>query len=755
MPTGNRTRWQEKVKDYDRNGPGVLGYYLDTVSLMASLCPLYPEERNAAGDWERSEDPVLIAAVAGFRGKLQSQIDLVTSAVRSRESLGCVWIIHDRQTGWNVTNSVAGGGGTPHISWIDLYGDARETPTKDVFRSWVPDPYEPHLPTSPIRRAIPDLRRLRSVVRNQTRAADSRAIVNGILAFPPEPGENNRPFATGQAGQDLSGVDQQIEDFLELSTMAFGDDDLTAAYAPFPYKGTPPQWVAIGREIDQTALEAETVATSSFARAVNFPEQLLTQGPGQSTHWNEYLTQESAVKMGLSPKMQPLCDDVTTFYLRSYMIPVLRQKLVGWGPNPQRVRINYDLSFLLGRPPRSAELMQAYLAGVATRDEVASDLGIEVMELPEGMSEYEHWEIASGRAGAPYADVDANNNLVSDTPPGPPGGAGGFPALPSGVSQPALPMLAGGGPNAQGYEVQEPPNGPPVVAALPAPAPPQAPLAPALHRQPGTVLDGANPTKVSADAATRDQRLQASLMSIAAAAQIAVAADVVKKLIVAHPAQSDLRQKLRTLTPDKVWATADPAVLHKFDLEGIIANDMDAYRDRIAKEINQTADGFRKKWGDKIAPRSLNGRADVAAAAMTAGLTAWLVNRTTAGAIATAAVPAAVVRAAMMTASGASNDSAGGIVMGAGNTPIPASGGEWKGNYGFLTGDAVVRLLPQTYGLKWVHGFYGEPDKPFEPHVNLDGVTRPSLSSYAPYFPFDHQGCTCALLPDYETHPGT
>jgi len=38
---GQTAPWQERVKDYDLNGPGVAGYYLDVVGLMASMCPMY------------------------------------------------------------------------------------------------------------------------------------------------------------------------------------------------------------------------------------------------------------------------------------------------------------------------------------------------------------------------------------------------------------------------------------------------------------------------------------------------------------------------------------------------------------------------------------------------------------------------------------------------------------------------------------------------------------------------------------------
>jgi hypothetical protein len=72
-------KWQRQVIKYDREGPGILGYYLDTVGLLASLCPLVVEVRQKDGTWMRSDDPVLAVALAGYQSKLVSQPDLVAS----------------------------------------------------------------------------------------------------------------------------------------------------------------------------------------------------------------------------------------------------------------------------------------------------------------------------------------------------------------------------------------------------------------------------------------------------------------------------------------------------------------------------------------------------------------------------------------------------------------------------------------------------------------------------------------------------
>ena len=60
-------------------------------------------------------------------------------------------------------------------------------------------------------------------------------------------------------------------------------------------------------------------------------------------------------------------------------------------------------------------------------------------------------------------------------------------------------------------------------------------------------------------------------------------------------------------------------------------------------------------------------------------------------------------------------------------------------------------------GYRWVHGFYGEPTRPFEPHDALDGAEGDSPEADiflnadpfpdGDYFaPGDHEGCLCELI---------
>lgn len=682
---GKPMPWQEKVKDYDLNGPGIAGYYLDTVALMASLCPLYVSVRTPSGDYERSDDPILQVALDAWRGTLMSQPDLVFHAVRGRESLGRVWNIKDPETGHNVVTQITNLDDTK-VGWRDLYGRPRITPIYGgpgqaplVWRSWYPDPYEMWEPTSPMRRALPNLRRLRSNVRNQTRAFDSRMTTNGILNFPIDPATAaSRPFdgidSPEHGGGGQRGVPQEVRDYMELAKLAHEDDEGVAAMVPFPRVGQPAVWTAVGRELDMGALEGERVALEGFARDVNFPQQLLTFGPGSANHWNEFLMQETAVKLSLAPKLQPVCNDVLVFHLIP-MIERFRASLTEWrrSVDPRHVKIEFDLSFLLRRPSQVMEMFRAYELGIATREQVAEELGLkgELLTIPNGMSAYEHWELATPGKGAPYAEVDREGNLIVPDPAAGMGAPMDPAALPPGAplpGDPAAPAVDAGSsmsqalgmpPAAPNGTVTEP-SPPPVVAALPpvrwsaekarsvhehraiaaaaeSPPDPDPDRSAVVVASVTAALTGTEATdedpevvatrKLFADAAAADVRLSAELAALLAALAAEVEREVARRVIMAHEPRSEIRSKLGKLPLGQVWQNADPKVKSEFPLDETVNEVVARFEPQVQAAYEEAAQGFLERWGGVIAALVVLAAVDRAVRAFSVGFGDWAIDR--------------------------------------------------------------------------------------------------------------------------------
>lgn len=755
--TGSRGGdWQQKVIRYDREGPGIVGYYLDTVALLASLCPLVPSVRGRDGKWVRSDDPVLNAIAAGYRTPLFEQHELVAQHVRAREGVGEAWIIWSEDIGWHiitVPNVVSASGADGAVQWTDLYGIARKTPGAQVYKSWQPDPWQPWLPTSPMRRALPNVRRIHSAMRTQIRAADSRLVTNGMVAFPDE--NEMRPLRTEHPeGQDhrLDGVDQIIADYMALSQKAFSDDDSIAATVPFPYIGPKAEVVELGRDIDEHAMKMETAGIEGFARDVNFPAKLLVDGPGDSNHWNEWVLQEVQQKMGLAPKLMPVCADITTVYFRP-MVARVRNQVGLWDIDPARVRLEPDYSFLTAKPDKAGSAIGAYRDGVIGREECLDALGFEeLMELPKGLTEYEHWQIVTGKPGAPYIEVDGENQVIMPE------------ALEEAPPLEEMPPPAGDMVNLEGPPPAD------AMAALPAgpatvdQAPPPLPPVLAALDDPGTV------ERMLVELAAIDVALSGRLEAIANAAVLAVATEVSRAVIRAYPARHPDRATLRELPIDEVWAAADSAIRQQVDVAAIAREVLEPYRAQLQGEFDEAAQAIveahlmtaEEPEDDSVVPELF---AAAAAAALVAGIIDaakfWAATPegfTAIGTVRTVGprlvrVPTPVIMDAMLVASGAEVGPDGLPVKGAGGSPVPRQGGSWAGGTGMATGHTPLwtllnRVLPDgaKINLEWVHSMYGKPKEPFQPHVDLHGQVFARLADIpGGYFPKDHRGCRCGL----------
>lgn len=765
---GLGTEWQRRVIRYDRDGPGVLGYYLDTVGLLASLCPLIPETMGRDGVWMRSDDPVLNVTLAGYKSELFSQPELVANHTRHREALGECWIIWSEDIGWivatipNVTSTRSG----DSIDFTDPYGNKRRISKERAWKSWIPDPYEPWLPTSPVRRAIPELRRLNAATRNQTRSAESRLVMNGLLAFPTDDG-GARPLREAvNGGPQKDGVEQVLDDYVELAKESFDDDDAPSASVPFPYIGAPATYIELGRSIDGGALQVEEKALEAFARSVNFPAQLLTMGPGAANHWNEWLLQDVQHKMGLAPKLVPVCNDITEFYFRP-MLRNIKNRVGSWNVNPDRVRVSFDMSFLTKKPDTTSQAMEAYRLGIASRDQVAQMLGIDdQMVIPTGLSEYEHWELATGGKGAPYAEVDPEGRLIIAPPPG---------EMPMMDEQmpPEEPMM----------DEQMPPEEPMMDEQMPEPAaepsttemqaPPAAPPAvtAALTNEERAVRSMID------QLGEIDVRLEAELSGLVAAIKATAEQEVAKEVIKQLPPRSAQRARLRELPADQVWEAVPEEVRRKVDVAGIMERVNDQYEQSVQDVFNDAAAQAQETWEEQgwTVPQFLLA---AGVTVLLAGVTAEIVGAFGDLLAAPVTVPADLIddvvererrrarrrrramrsgasamtiRSAMSAAAGGKIDNENRLVPSQSGMPATVDGQEWKGSTGMALGHQSALNFEQMpdwrLGYEWKHSFFGRPREPFAPHLALDG-RRFVHAADVPggLFPGDHPHCRCALL---------
>jgi len=408
--------WQRRVREYDRNGPGFLGYVFDTKAQVASMVPLHMEQMDRRGVWSRTADASAQAALAAFIGIGNDQDNLVYSQFRSLESVGEYWLAAvDTPEGlrWVVAQ-------TPQLDFkandtVILRTRREESPNdptvyrlsrNQVVRCHHPDPEWSGEAYSAVRRALPDIERYRSTVRNIARTLDSRLLTNGLIWFAPDdPDRPSRP----SPDTPIQTVEQVMSDYTEIAWKALNDDSDFAAYAPFPVSGAnKPEFVDVGRSLDPEVLAAETKALEAVGRSLDYPQQLLVQGPGAGNHWSDLLLKDDFLNSAIAPGLGEVCGYISTVAVRP-LLEVMRAR----GANledPVRYRVWYDLSDVAKRPDTSDQMLSAWRDGIASFEAVGQSIGLshdELLPLPEGITEYEHWrESHSKTAGlAPGASA--------------------------------------------------------------------------------------------------------------------------------------------------------------------------------------------------------------------------------------------------------------------------------------------------------------------------------------------------------------
>lgn len=389
-----RYGWQERVMHMDENGPGFVGWMLDAKALIASLVPAVTQERQPDGTWARCDDEVVQAATQLIANDEADTPELVSEWYRSLDSVGERWcwfaesddkpsiqlrtasvnqLVWSRQGDQRFAAILTDPSQTkdsPDVEWV---------PAELMMRSWVKNKRWPALAHSSYRRALPDIERYVATRRSIVRVLNSRLVTNGIVNFHVTPGE--RQINPNTPGANQSNVPMKVQDFMQASLRAMRDDLDPAGNAPFVTWGEKaPEWVEVGRFLDQNALAAEVAALEAIGRAVNFPLQLLLQGPGAGNHWSDIFLNETFLMQDVASTLSATYRDITKGPYRRVLKGMFDKYDIQ--DDPRHYRLWYDLSEIAKRPDDTAEVLDMWAAGLISAPAARARLGISEAEAP-------------------------------------------------------------------------------------------------------------------------------------------------------------------------------------------------------------------------------------------------------------------------------------------------------------------------------------------------------------------------------------
>lgn len=740
--------WQDWARRYVRT-LGAARFASSIVSDTCSRCELLIEERDGQGDWGETNEGRLTGVMDAYRNEHlgQGPKDLVRAHSHHYQVAGeMVQVTVDGDAGidYRIYSIRACDFNKPKHGDVTIRdvpngtvraGTAYIVPASQVVRFWMPDEEWPGLATSPMAAGMEDLHRYAAIVRYMRREAESKLALGKKLMWTP-----------GEAHDDKRAPDDRLSrvqrDYLDMAKIGLDDDsDIRAAVPPelhWKKEWGPPQMVDLTTPFDKDLLAGGQAALEDFARGINLPSSVVTSGgSANQNHWNEWLIDERFFDSGIAWVMNAITHrDVT----RTFLWPLLRMV----GLPRDRFRVGYDPTPVIIRPDRSQKAIELNKAGLLADFPTLEANGFDPEEAMQ--------------------EKDLNRLLQ---------------VLSAGRVQP------GGGPPEQitvREQIDTGPGGTPVDPSSVDKAPPTRPVAPKDLTQPMA-------SSITASAARRQNLTD----------RVRIANRVLKRV---QKIRRDTAAKLHARAQqaysdavDQAARTAANKVRHRRDQRKISADlarraldALQAGRDAgpLLAAVGMTEgelldsrfQGFQadaaallrranEQQQQAIADAGLSDRlyagddqsADAGGAFLAAGALALARSRLTTGDAVTptlgeisGTIPASLAVDAVGIGSGERRaifgetpDDRPTTADGEGSL-IDALSSDLAGE-----GDQLALQIEYT----WVYGANGEPDRPYEPHVENDGEvsTDPEnewlavddFTDFDYLWPQDHDGCSCAV----------
>jgi hypothetical protein len=294
-----------------------------------------------------------------------------------------------------------------------------------VFRIWNPDPQYSYMATSTVNAAARYLRLIDLMERRIMAQAVSRLASNGVLLYPQE-----QTFIPKPDFDPKSGLDPFTHEWLNIAGKTIDNPGSALAALPLPVKVPKDliqywQHMDFANPYDEHVMEVLQYLYDRLATSVNIPKEMVT-GLGDTSHWNAWALDESAVKIHIDPDVELICHGVT----RGYLQPGLKAMgLSTLTPNGEIV-CWYDSSELVKPADMSAAAEEAYRADEISGDAYRRLKGMDPSDKPDktALREQLLLKMAKDPTNGPAAIEELTGAPVAGASTGPGGEEAGTPA---------------------------------------------------------------------------------------------------------------------------------------------------------------------------------------------------------------------------------------------------------------------------------------------------------------------------------------
>lgn len=264
-----------------------------------------------------------------------------------------------------------------------LEGGAKPLDKNDlVIRIWTPHPRDPSRPDSPVRSNLSTLAQIVGYDQHIAAQIRSRLSGAGILFL-----SNEVQFP---APPDMDPAASQAEIFMAL----LGESMMTPIQDPADPSATVPivamvpteslgknEHIKFWSDLDEKVVEMRDAAIKRLALGMDVPPEVLL-GVADANHWNAWLSEESAVKAHLEPRLGIIAYALTEMYLRPAVTDLV--------PDPENFFVIADTSSIRLRPNRSQEAIELYNLGELSGPALRRETGFQPEDAP-GEEQLKTW----------------------------------------------------------------------------------------------------------------------------------------------------------------------------------------------------------------------------------------------------------------------------------------------------------------------------------------------------------------------------
>lgn len=328
----------------------------------AEVDPLTGEPGSTA-----TSDPNVVAVMSELFGGPAGQGQALSALAEHLEVAGDCWALAtpdpdlDMAT-WEIlatTEVTASTGGNIQVEQLNGIPRRVDTDTELLMRIWKKHPRHRWDADAPARALLPVLRELAALTAMVSATVKSRLASAGILWLPEEltlPPTAQQNVGPSQVRSEDSGPAAWLDLLTEAMTAPIKDPDSASAVVPMiaQVKGEMIAKIShmeFGRDLDAEIEPLRQACVKRLAIGLNLPPTVLL-GMEDANHWTAWTITEDYAKAYLAPKLELICDALTTFYLR----PALR----ALGVDPSLYAVYFDLSALYPRQISTENAQAAY-----------------------------------------------------------------------------------------------------------------------------------------------------------------------------------------------------------------------------------------------------------------------------------------------------------------------------------------------------------------------------------------------------------